>query len=171
MTSLKRNGKPKRTILACLLFPMIWGGLFVDSVAWGQRVDQGGYAIEDGSKVVIDSKDQWDLWQSVHKTIQISEEGEVRPAFIRKGINAIANAAEFGGGIRAAGSNLAAADALLDGDMNTFWEPDLSDLPENWWVQIDLGRGVSANKIVLKFVGEELGDPFLHFAVTTSQGE
>ena len=55
--------------------------------------------------------------------------------------------------------------------MNTFWEPDLADLPENWWVQIDLGRGVSATKIVLKFVGEELGDPFLHFTVTTSQGE
>ena len=88
------------------------GGLFVASIAWGQRVDREGYAIEDGSKVVIDSKDHWDLWQSVHKTIQISEEGEVRPAFIRKEINAIANAAEFGGGIWDAGSNLAAADAL-----------------------------------------------------------
>ena len=169
MNSLKRSGNPKRTIPACLLFAM--GGLFVASIAWGQRVDREGYAIEDGSKVVIDSKDHWDLWQSVHKTIQISEEGQVRPAFIRKGINAIANAAEFGGGIWDAGSNLAAADALLDGDMNTFWEPDLADLPENWWVQIDLGRGVSATKIVLKFVGEELGDPFLHFTVTTSQGE
>ena len=169
MTSLKRSGNPKRIISACLLFAI--GGLFVASIAWGQRVDREGYAIEDGSKVVIDAKDHWDLWQSVHKTIQISEEGEVRPAFIRKEINAIANAAEFGGGIWAAGSNLAAAEALLDGDMNTFWEPDLADLPENWWVQIDLGRGVSATKIVLKFVGEELGDPFLHFTVTTSQGE
>ena len=171
MNTLRRNGQPKRKTLARLLFVLAWGGVFVNSVVWGQRVERGGYAIEDGSRVVIDSKDHWDRWQSAFKTIQISEEGEVRPAFIRKEINAVANAAEFGGGIRAAGSNLAAADALLDGDMNTFWEPDLSDPPENWWMQIDLGRGVSATKIVLKFVGEDLGDPFLHFRVITSQGE
>jgi len=171
MNTLKPNGKPKRTTLTCLLLTLAWGGLSVNSVVWGQRVERGGYAIEDNSKVVIDSKDHWDRWQSIFKTIQIDEEGEVRPAFIRKNIDAVANAAEFGGGIRSAGTNLAGADALIDGDMTTFWEPDLSDAPENWWVQIDLGRGVSANKIVLKFVGEDLGDPFLHFRVTTSQGK
>ncbi len=55
--------------------------------------------------------------------------------------------------------------------MDTYWGPDTSDLLEDWWVQIDLGRTVSAPRIVLKFVGEDLGDPFLQFKVTTSQGQ
>ena len=38
-------------------------------------------------------------------------------------------------------------------------------------MQIDLGRTVSATRIVLKFVDEDLGDPFLQFKVTTSQGQ
>ena len=171
MNILKQNGRPKRTILACLLFTMAWGELFVDSAVWAQRVERDGYAIVDNSKVVIDSKGHWNRWQSIYKTIQVNEEGEVQPTFIRKNINAVANAPEFDGGIRAAGTNLAGAGALMDGNMETFWEPDLSDSPEDWWVQIDLGRGVSASKIVLKFVDEVLGDPFLHFRVVTSQGE
>ena len=102
------------------------------------------------------------------------ENGSVHPRFIRKTINAALDAEEYsfvdqGGGT--AGSNQRDAHYLIDDDMSTFWEPDLSDPPENWWVQIDLGRGVSAQKIVLEFVGEDLGDPFLHFRVITSQGE
>ena len=59
----------------------------------------------------------------------------------------------------------------MDGDLETYWQPDTSTPLRDWWVQIDLGRIVSANKIVLKFVGEDLGDPFLQFGVSTSQGE
>ncbi|MFP6891336.1 MAG: discoidin domain-containing protein, partial [Nitrospinota bacterium] len=123
-------------------------------------------------------------WQSVANMIQITDEG-VRPAFVRKstrveidgeevvvpGINAVLDAADFSGGILAAGSNPSSALNLMDGRLDTFWEPDMSDLLEDWWVQIDLGRAVSATRIVLKFVGEDLGDPFLQFKVTTSQGE
>ena len=144
---------------------------------------QEGYSLEPG-KVVIDSKEQWESWRAPTKTIQITDEG-VTSAFIRKsttvtidgretivpGINAIQNAAEFGGGITAAGSNEAGAAEILDGRMDTYWEPDRADLLENWWFEVDLGRTVSATKIVLKFVDEELGDPFLHFRVSTSQGE
>ena len=144
---------------------------------------QDGYSLDPGQVVVV-SREQWERWHSVPRTIRITDEGVI-PAFIRKsttfdidgrevvvpGINAVLNAAEFGGGITAAGSNEADAPTLMDGRMDTFWEPDRSDLFENWWVEIDLGRTVSATRIVLKFVGEDLGDPFLQFKVTTSQGE
>lgn len=149
------------------------------SPCWGQE----GYALQAG-RVVVDSKEHWERWHSAANTVQISDEG-VKPAFIRKhtrleidgeevvvpGINAVLNAAEFGGGILDAGSNRSSAINLMDGRMDTFWEPDTSDLLRDWWVQIDLGRTVSATKIVLKFVGENLGDPFLQFKVTTSQGQ
>ena len=144
---------------------------------------QDGYSLQPG-RVVIDSRENWERWASVAKTIEITDEG-VRPAFIRKstrlsidgeevivpGINAVLNAAEFGGGARDAGSNILAAANLMDGRMDTYWEPDMSDLLQDWWVHLDLGRTVSAKRIVLKFVGEDLGDPFLHFKVTSSQGE
>ncbi len=153
--------------------------------AVGQCWGQEGYSLESG-KVVVDSREHWERWHSAANTVQISDEG-VKPSFIRKhtsleidgeevvvpGINAAlnANAAEFGGGILAAGSNRPSDIDLMDGRMDTYWGPDTSDLLEDWWVQIDLGRTVSATKIILKFVGEELGDPFLQFKVTTSQGE
>ena len=146
---------------------------------WGQE----GYSLEPG-RVVVDSREHWEFWDSAANTIQISDEG-VKPAFIRKhtrleidggevvvpGINAALNAAEFGGGIFAAGSNRPSDTDVMDGRMDTFWEPDASDLLQDRWLQIDLGRTVSATRIVLKFVGEALGDPFLQFRVTTSQGQ
>ena len=148
-------------------------------VSWGQE----GYSIQPG-RVVIDSRAQWDQWESVPNTIQVTDEG-VRPVFIRKstilnideqptvvpGINAVLNATGFGGGVSKVGSNATSAGNLTDGRMDTYWTHDMSDPLEDWWVQIDLGRMVSATRIVLKFVGEEVGDPFLHFKITTSQGE
>ena len=142
-----------------------------------------GYSLLPG-KVVIDSREHWERWHSAYGTIQVTDAG-VGPTFVRKstrsamdgeetvvpGTNAVLNAAEFGGGIRDAGSNALDAANLMDGRMDTYWGPDPSDLLEDWWVHIDLGRTVSATRILLKFVGEELGDPFLHFKVTSSQGE
>ena len=144
---------------------------------------QEGYTLQPG-RVVVDSKEHWEHWQSAANTVRITDDG-VRPVFIRKstrlqtgrgevvvpGVNAVRNAARFGGGIRAAGSNDAGAAALTDGSPDTYWEPDTSAPLEDWWVQIDLGRTVSATRIVLVFVEEDLGDPFLQFKVTTSQGE
>ena len=174
MHAWQKTFKLVSTSLVCLL-----GRLILGDVAWGQE----GFSIQDGA-AVIESEDHWARWQSVAKTIQITEEG-VKPTFIRKstkievdgveqvvpGINAVLNASEFGGGVWEAGSNRLSAENLMDGRMDTYWEPDTSTPLRDWWVQIDLGRAVSANKIVLKFVGEDLGDPFLQFKVLTSQGE
>ena len=58
--------------------------------------------------------------------------------------------------------------------MTTYWEPDPPteelDLSTQWWFIVDLGRLVMAKKLVLKFVAEELGDPFLQFDLLASQG-
>ena len=74
-----------------------------------------------------------------------------------------------------AGSNHEDVVNVLDGDPTTYWEPDppgeRSDLASSWWFRIDLGRIVVANRIVVTFVDEELGDPFYLFEVLTSDGQ
>ena len=76
------------------------------------------------------------------------------------------------GGIKNAGSNVDQAAGIIDRGSNrleTFWEPDLDRPASEWWIEIDLGRLVSAEKVVLRFVDEELGDPFRQFRVTSFQ--
>ena len=79
----------------------------------------------------------------------------------------------------AAGSNPAGVVNVLDGDPTTFWEP--APLPAGvdpagvdvgalWWFTVDLGRLVFLKKIELKFVDEDLGDPFLLYDVLVSDG-
>ncbi len=68
-------------------------------------------------------------------------------------------------GISRAGSNPEGASGILDGDPTTFWEPDPDDPVDDWWVEIDLGRVVALDEVVLQFVDAELGDPFRQFRV------
>ena len=176
-TAMSRSAFSAVSIRTVLFLPVLTLG------SSGVGRSQEGYSLDSG-RVVVDSREHWERWHSVAGTIQTADEG-VRPEFIRKstvldidgrevvvpGINAVLDFAEFGGGIRDAGSNISGALDLMDGRMDTWWEPDMSDPLQDWWVQIDLGRTVSATRIVLKFVDEDLGDPFLQFKVTTSQGE
>ena len=77
------------------------------------------------------------------------------------------------GGVKNAGSNLALAEGAIDrGDdrFQTYWQPDLDEPSFKWWIEFDLGRLVSAEKIILRFVDEGLGDPFLQFRVLVSTG-
>jgi hypothetical protein len=64
---------------------------------------------------------------------------------------------------------------VLDGDIDTYWEPDPPaseiELGAQWWFTVDLGRLVIAKRIVLKFVEEGAGDPFLQYDVLISDGE
>ena len=68
-------------------------------------------------------------------------------------------------GISRVGSNPEQAANILDGDPATFWEPAPEDPIEDWWVEVDLGRAVPVEEIVLHFVEEALGDPFRQFRV------
>ena len=130
--------------------------------------------------------------------VEISRAGQLRPNLISKGVDAVSEAAAFThpivsnqrdfftntfedgsaliarGGIKDAGSNLARAGAAIDRGatrFETFWGPDLDRPPNEWWLELDLGRLVSAEKIVLRFVEEDVGDPFLQFRVLASRGD
>ena len=71
-------------------------------------------------------------------------------------------------GISRVGSNPRAAANILDGDPNTFWEPDFNDPIEDWWVEVDLGRSLPVDELVLNFVDESLGDPFRQFRILSA---
>jgi len=68
-------------------------------------------------------------------------------------------------GISRVGSNPQAANNILDGDPTTYWEPDRNDPHDDWWIEVDLGRVVAVDELLLHFVRAELGDPFLRFRV------
>ena len=74
-------------------------------------------------------------------------------------------------GVSRLGSGSVDQEALFDGDPDTFWEPDADDPIENWWIEIDLGRTVLVDEIVLKFVDAGNGDPFRQFKVLTEPGQ
>ena len=126
----------------------------------------------------IDTKSDWEKWSFPKGALLLTEDGQVQPRFFRKNINACLNADEFVwvdkkkkehvGGVRNVGSNAAMAARIIDGDPNTSWGPQRSDDPENWWVEIDLGRMVTATKLILRF--SEEADPFEEFKVYMSDG-
>lgn len=72
-------------------------------------------------------------------------------------------------GISRVGSNPGLASNIIDGDPATFWEPDPDDPIETWWIEVDLARGVPVERLRLRFVDEELGDPFLRFVLFMEQ--
>ena len=74
------------------------------------------------------------------------------------------------GGIRAVGSGQDSAPFVLDGNPNTYWEPQRTNSLDHWFLEIDLGRAVIAHRVVLRFVAAGQGDPFLKFRVTASDG-
>ena len=139
---------------------------------------QEGYSIQ-GGRIVTQGADQWRQWLFPFGTVDIDAEG-ARPHFVAPELNASLNAHRFPlgadedekeGGILAAGSGLAGAAHILDGEVDTYWEPDLDDPQDLWWVAIDLGRIVSAKRIVLRFAQAGAGDPFYQFRLMVADGE
>ena len=143
--------------------------LLMASPAWCQA-----YQL-DGSGLNV-APNHWPAWNFPLGSLDFSDEG-VRPAFVREQVNAALDASAFTygdggqGGIRSAGTDLAGAANILDGREDTFWEPNLADPLDKWWIEIDLGRLVWAQKVVVKFAVEGQGDPFLQFKVLTANGD
>ena len=141
--------------------------LLLASPAWSQTLDDEGLHV---------APEHWPTWNFPLGSLDFSAEG-VRPAFVREQVNAALDASAFAygdgmqGGIRRAGTDWAGAANILDGREDTFWEPDLADPLGTWWVEIDLGRLVWAQKVVVKFAAEGAGDPFLQFKVLTATGD
>ena len=117
----------------------------------------------------FDSVREWQQWQLPLGAVELTPDGTIKPVEIRKNIDAILNAADFGGGIHDAGSNRQDAPLVLDGDPATGWSPDGDDNPDNWFIEIDLGRAVSANSVTLVF--DEEAPPFELFDLLLSTGE
>ena len=143
---------------------------------WVPTEAQSGFTLRS-DRIDISGASRWRAWHIPFGTVTIDSRG-VTPNFVHSEHNASLDAGGFPfgdevekGGISAAGSNLREASGAIDGAADTFWEPDLSLPPETWWVEVNLGRAVSARRIVLRFVEEELGDPFLQFKLMVSTGE
>ena len=163
------------------------------AIAWAANaVAQAGHRVTS-SQVVVNSRTHWQNWSFPSGVLELGGDGSVRPQQMRRDINAVqdiidhlrlrtperikkepeditpADAVQGG-----ATANISDVPNLFDGDLTTYWEPDAasvdSDLASQWWFVLDLGRMVMAKKIVLKFVDEDMGDPFLQFDVLASQG-
>ncbi len=154
---------------------------------------QSGYRIDRGARqIATDSQRHWQEWHLPKGSLTITPEGGVKPRRWRLNTNALHNILEF---LRAhppehlagkapeeielldaiaAGTNREGVLNVLDGDPKTFWEPEPppanSAVDATWWFSVDLGRVVVADRIVVSFVGEGMGDPFYLFEVLTSDG-
>ncbi len=171
----------------------MWYLICVLVLSWSLDVwAQSGHRLTN-NQVVVNSRTHWKNWNYPQGVLELSSDGSVRPQSLRRDVNAVQDIVGYLQ-LRTperikkdpedivpldavqAGSNANAADVpkLFDGDMTTFWEPETasedSDLATQWWFIVDLGRLVIAKSIVLKFVDEDLGDPFLQFDVLASQG-
>ena len=116
----------------------------------------------------IGSSADWNEWRRPGNAIATGA-GRIQPSFVRRNIDAVANAAAFGGGIHAAGSNAGQARHLIDGDPATHWAPAWDGDPESMYVEVDLGRTVSARRVVVRLW--EDGVPLEFFQVLLSNGE
>ncbi len=119
-------------------------------------------------------------WVFPAGTLEFAANGSVRPRFIQKTINASLDAGTFVaarnnqgnptafGGITGAGSNGVDAANILDGDSTTVWSPARDALIKDRWLEIDLGRLVTATQLVLRM---QPGSPLREFNVYVADGQ
>ena len=127
-------------------------------------------------RYVIGTEEQWKQWSYPSGgVVEIAPDGWVKVGHVRKDINACLDAHTFSykwlgrkikGGVKA-GSNRGDGGKIIDGDTTTYWAPDPEDDLENWWVDIDLGRLVTAKKIRLIFADGKT--PFPEFRIYVSK--
>jgi hypothetical protein len=148
--------------------------LLLASALWAQ--DSTGYRLEP-DRLVMEAPAHWRAWTGPPGALVVVDSALV-PRFLHRRVNALANATQFQaitvggdtiiGGVQEVGSNPDAAPLIMDGDPATWWEPDPADSLANWYVEINLGRAVVAEQVVVRFARE--GDPFLKFRVLLSDG-
>ncbi|MCY3762312.1 MAG: discoidin domain-containing protein, partial [Gemmatimonadetes bacterium] len=175
------------------LRPAPWLAAVFTLLVQAEILAQTSYRLDRSRRQIsVDTRGHWESWHFPEGSVTISPEG-VQPRRWRLNTNAVSGIVHFlrdtppaslagkaPGEIGlldaiAAGSNREGVVNVLDGDPATYWEPEApeerSDLGASWWFRIDLGRIVVANRIVVTFVDEELGDPFYLFEVLTSDGQ
>ena len=170
-----------------------YGSLYLALLlAAGGTVYAQGHRLR-ANRVEVQSGSHWRAWQFPADMVEISPAGTVKSRFIQAPHNAVSDVADFTyeinashkdhydnyfdaegvalarGGIKKALSNVGLAGRVLDGDEGSFWEPDPADPLAAWVLEIDLGRLVSATRLVLRFA--EKADPFLQFRVHSAGGQ
>ena len=116
-----------------------------------------------------DSARDWRQWNLPLGAVELTPSGAIQLTKIDKGIDAVRDLDAFGGGIRNAGSNLNTARLAIDGNPATGWAPAPEADPDEWFIEIDLGRAVSAKSVTLVFDAE--APPFELFDLLLSTGE
>jgi hypothetical protein len=122
-----------------------------------------------GERISFNTQAAWQQWRVPTGTVGLTPSGRVQPLAVRKNTDAVSDAQAFGGGVRAAGSGSRTAALIMDGDPATGWEPDPADGVEKWWIEIDLGRVVTAEKVRVLLAEE--AEPLQFFNVLLSSGE
>ena len=122
-----------------------------------------------GNELRFATAAQWHQWELPLGAVELTRVGSIRPVAVRRNNNAALDAVAFGGGISRVGSNALEAPGVLDGDEDTGWGPDLDEKAEDWFVEVDLGRVVSAHRVHLIFSAH--GPPFEIFDLLLSTGE
>ncbi|MEW6751655.1 MAG: hypothetical protein AB1505_11875 [Candidatus Latescibacterota bacterium] len=137
-----------------------------------------GYRLAAG-QVVVESGADWEAWDAAPGVRLIGPEGNVSPRRLNRGINAVLDAGQFrylsegdttSGGVLAAGTGRDLAALVMDGDPETCWEPAPDSPLDSWYVEVDLGRAVVADSMVVRFAEIGRGDPFLTFRLLASSG-
>ncbi len=127
----------------------------------------------------LSSPADWQTWAIPKGTLEIADDGSISLAWMRRDINAVANAVEFShsegkklvfGGIRQVNSNPQDATNIIDQDPSTWWQPAADDPLEDWWIEIDLGRPVLAHKLRFVFPDTLDAKPFRNFTAYISNG-
>ena len=127
----------------------------------------GWWTVAQAERISFDTPESWSTWSIPSGAVELTDQGIV-PVPVRKHTNAALDAAKFAGVFKA-GSTQAQAGLVVDGNPNTGWAPQDSDPLENWWIEVDLGRLVTAEKVRLYFA--EDSPPLEFFNVLLSTGE
>ena len=123
----------------------------------------------DADQLRYDSARDWRQWELPLGAVDLSSAGVIQPTQIERRTDAVRDLGAFGGGIRKVGSNSRLARFAIDGDPTTGWAPDLEADPEDWFIEVDLGRAISAHSVTLVFDTEAA--PFELFDLLISTGE
>ncbi|MCK5120057.1 MAG: hypothetical protein KAQ78_10750 [Candidatus Latescibacteria bacterium] len=171
------NGKHAMMLGLCALFLLIFwpqNGLWAGVHTIGTEEAWGRWTLPNGTP----------LSEAQLGVVRVTNDGRIELVRTRKHTNTCLNATQFThrsaehpgrtmrGGIKEAASNAARAEHIIDGDPDTWWGPNESDALQKWWVEIDLGRAVSATKLRLIFADSTETDalPFEQFTVYVSDG-
>ena len=114
-------------------------------------------------QMIIRPADIWSEWTYPAGALNLAG-NRLELVHLRKNINATQGAT-----IRDAGSGLATAASVVDGDLQTGWSPDPADPLEDWWIEIDLQQVLPVRQIRLYFDARR--PPLSFFTVSLSNGE